>query len=284
MSSAREARGLSREALASQLNMGLEQLEALETGNRSRLPETVFIVAQARRVASHLQQNIDGPIQALRRNLPAQGGPSTAGSSQTAAPRKVQAAGSSLAGAKAAAAQATAVNQAPRSSASGTAAQVGAGGSPLAGLARAMAWIALLAGLGSLAGLGWSRWQQSQRQPSTPSLSAQPASAPPGATPAAPATATATATATTAAASELVLSAPNGASWLAVETIEGESLFKGNFEGRRSFPIGRGLRVLAGRPDLVLVQPPGAAAAEPMGSIEDVRQRSYEPPAPSPTP
>lgn len=284
LSSAREARGLSREALASQLNMGLEQLEALETGNIIRLPETVFIVAQARRVASHLQENIDGPIQALRRALLAKGGPARAAGSKTAISRTVQAAASSFGAAKAAATSATTVNKELRNNASATPAPAAAGGSTLAHLARGLAWIALLAGLGSLAGLGWGRWQQAQRQASRPSASRQSASAPPVAKPA-PAAPTAKAPAATTAAaaskaSELVLSAPNGASWLAVDTIEGQSLFRGNFEGRRSFPIGRGLRVLAGRPDLVLVQPPGAASAQPMGTIEDVRERRYEPPAP----
>jgi|1048.fasta_scaffold09701_3 cytoskeleton protein RodZ len=63
---AREARGLSREELTSRLHMGVEQLKALEQGDGAGLPEPVFVVAQARRVAARLDLNIDAEIAALR--------------------------------------------------------------------------------------------------------------------------------------------------------------------------------------------------------------------------
>lgn len=51
---AREQSGLSIKALAGQLHMGEEQLHALESGDPERLPELVFVIAQARRVAAAL--------------------------------------------------------------------------------------------------------------------------------------------------------------------------------------------------------------------------------------
>ena len=66
----REAQGLSIAELAGRLNMGLEQLQALEAADTSRLPEAVFVIAQARRVASSLAIDISGPLQMLRANGP----------------------------------------------------------------------------------------------------------------------------------------------------------------------------------------------------------------------
>lgn len=65
---AREAQGLSAGDLAARLNMGIEQLEALENGNRERLREAVFVIAQARRIAGSLGVNVDADIEALRSN------------------------------------------------------------------------------------------------------------------------------------------------------------------------------------------------------------------------
>ncbi len=62
----REGQGLELAVLAARLNMGAEQLEALEEADASRLPEPVFVIAQARRIASSLAINIDGPLQTLR--------------------------------------------------------------------------------------------------------------------------------------------------------------------------------------------------------------------------
>ncbi len=63
---AREARGLAADALAERLRLGVEQLEALETADRERLPEPVFVIAQARRIATVLQLDISAELQALR--------------------------------------------------------------------------------------------------------------------------------------------------------------------------------------------------------------------------
>ncbi|MGB7565131.1 MAG: RodZ domain-containing protein [Prochlorococcaceae cyanobacterium] len=60
-----------------------------------------------------------------------------------------------------------------------------------------------------------------------------------------------------------------GVSWLDVQDAKGNQLFWGNLKGERRFPIGAGLKVLAGRPDLVTVR----VAGEPprvLGRIEQV--------------
>lgn len=63
---ARERRGLSLSDLAAKLRMGEEQLQALEIGDRARLPETVFVIAQARRVADALGVEIKPLLDPLR--------------------------------------------------------------------------------------------------------------------------------------------------------------------------------------------------------------------------
>jgi transcriptional regulator with XRE-family HTH domain len=68
LAQARQARGLSLDEQADRLHMGAEQLRALEEGDRDELPEAVFVVAQARRVAASLDLNIDDDIAALRAN------------------------------------------------------------------------------------------------------------------------------------------------------------------------------------------------------------------------
>jgi cytoskeleton protein RodZ len=68
LAQARQARGLSLDELADRLHMGAEQLRGLEEGDRDELPEAVFVVAQARRVAASLDLNIDDDIAALRAN------------------------------------------------------------------------------------------------------------------------------------------------------------------------------------------------------------------------
>lgn len=67
---------------------------------------------------------------------------------------------------------------------------------------------------------------------------------------------------------QVVLNA-RGVSWLDVQDAKGNQLFWGNLKGERRFPIGAGLKVLAGRPDLVTVR----VAGEPprvLGRIEQV--------------
>ena len=75
-------------------------------------------------------------------------------------------------------------------------------------------------------------------------------------------------------------------SWLAVRSIDGTTLFEGTVQGQRSFPLGRGLEVRAGRPDLVTARV-GAGPARVRGPIEQIRWWSFRPAgtaAPAPRP
>ena len=71
---ARESNGLSADALASSLHMGVEQLRALESARRDQLPEPVFVRAMVRRLASHLRLDADSMVEQLgtmQQHLPA---------------------------------------------------------------------------------------------------------------------------------------------------------------------------------------------------------------------
>jgi len=63
-------------------------------------------------------------------------------------------------------------------------------------------------------------------------------------------------------------------SWLEVRDSQGDTLFKGSLEGEKSFPLGQGLRVMAGRPDVVQAE---VAGQEPrvLGPIDQVIWRSF---------
>jgi cytoskeleton protein RodZ len=71
------------------------------------------------------------------------------------------------------------------------------------------------------------------------------------------------------------------ASWLEVRSGSGEVLFRGFFHGVRRFPLQAGLRLLAGRPDLIEVS--GASQpARKLGPISAVVWYSFPAPMPSP--
>ena len=66
LAAARHQSGIDLEMLAERLRIGASQLRALETGDHTHLPEGVFVIALARRVASALDVNIDESVKALR--------------------------------------------------------------------------------------------------------------------------------------------------------------------------------------------------------------------------
>ena len=70
-------------------------------------------------------------------------------------------------------------------------------------------------------------------------------------------------------------------SWIEVEDASGKPLFAGILEGERRFPIGPGLRLNAGRPDLVRYRI-GKRPAAPLGAIEDVGWRTLASPLTNP--
>ena len=228
----REEQGLGIADLAQRLNMGQEQLQALEDGDAGRLPEPVFVIAQARRVANSLAINVDGPLQTLR----------DSGQFQ-ARPVKV-------------------AELAPRGEAPGAPRPW-----PVQAIGRLALAAGVVAALGAGATAGWQQWQRHQT-----SRPAQPTAAAPAAS----------ATTTTPAESESVpqlLLRTSQPSWLEVKQEGGESLFRGTFEGERRFPLGSGLQVLAGRPDLVQAQL-GSGPAQPLGRIDQVRWQRFTAPAP----
>ena len=289
---AREAQDLSREELAARLHMGPEQFAALEEGRRDCLPEAAFVIAQARRIAGTLGVGIDAEVEALRRDpafapTPSArlSGPRSTGARPSGA--CPSAAGSALSPDRPAAASAVAMapERQPRSpgtdhrrppSSRARSAWLLRGALPVAGLALLAALV--LQGRQALQGRGPAAQPGSASlfphlRPSPPSSSplrrapAGPGAGGPGRSPAAPAD------------PAVLVLASRGASWLEVTTGDRRLLFRGTLQGQRSFPLGAGLRVLAGRPDLVTARI-GAAPAQPLGAIDQVRWRRFTAPAP----
>jgi cytoskeletal protein RodZ len=233
---ARMNRGQSIAELSGRLNMGQEQLQALESANLAKLPEPVFVIAQIRRVASTLGVDVEGSIQELRRSEalrspaaaePGPGAAKRAGSGPGTAPRQ------------------------PRSRRPWL--------KPLA----AVVAVPLLGWLGFS---GWMHWQRTHLQKQQTSAAA----------PAALQGQSTRGAATPASAADQLTLSSKASSWLAVRDSKGTMLFEGNFTGQKRFPIGRGLEVLAGRPDLVLASLAGTTP-EPLGPIEAVRWRRFSP-------
>jgi len=209
--------------------MGLEQLQALEAADTSRLPEAVFVIAQARRVASSLAIDISGPLQMLRASGPFQ--PQAARAQTTPSPGPA-----------------------------------GARPSPIPQILGPLALAAvILAGVATAGVLLRQQWLQQRAQPG-PARS--PIAVPTAAQPAAVA----------ASSPELVLRSQEP-SWLEVKAEAGKVLFRGTFSGERRFPLGGGLQVLAGRPDLVQAQL-GSAPSRVLGPIDQVRWQRFSAPAP----
>ena len=74
-------------------------------------------------------------------------------------------------------------------------------------------------------------------------------------------------------------------SWLEVRNGSGQVLFSGMLEKEARFRLGEGLRVLAGRPDLVTAAV-GGEAPRRLGRISEVGWQDFapSPPVPAPTP
>lgn len=232
---AREAQGLTLPELAARLNMGCEQLEALEAGNREKLREAVFVIAQARRVAGSLGVSVDSQIEALRHNPAFQQAPPQAKPVPAAAAR----------------------TQSPASPAAPSPRRVVPG--LLVALAAAAGVVAILVA--------------HQRGAFRLALPALPETAKPAPSTAQPASASKDIQPAKAPANTLVLSS-RGRSWMEVTTAGGTTLFRGTLEGTKSFPLGQGLRVLAGRPDLVSAQL-GDGPARVLGPIDQVVWRRF---------
>ena len=250
---AREARGLSSSALAGQLRMGDEQLLALESGDRARLPELVFVIAQARRVAAALDCDITALIAPLKEeNSTLKAAPAPLSQPQQRPSRD---------------------RRSGRITAQSYTKQPARSRPPAGG--RWLGSLALLAGLIALGSWGWqhrnslslsARLIPAKAQPKAvkTAVQAKPSAAPVAAKPKPAATSITLKTAQS--------------SWLEVRTGAGKQLFEGTFKGERRFPLAGGLQVLAGRPDLVLVSQ-GNAPAKPLGRIDQIRWVSFKAPA-----
>ncbi|MFM7268207.1 MAG: helix-turn-helix domain-containing protein [Cyanobium sp.] len=234
LESARKQQGISQEALASRLRLGISQLDALERGDATRLPEVVFVIAQARRVAATLGIAIDAELAALR------------SSSSVDLPSSKVAAAIDWGEAR------------PRQR------------SPLT-VALPVLMALLLAGLGAVALLRrpWAATTPSAMVPAPP-----PPAQPPSATGKGGHSAEADA-------EDMLVLSSQPASWISVRDRNGLQMFEGMVEGEKRFPLGQGLEVLAGRPDLVQVSS-GSAEPRPLGSITDVKWRRFGSADPAP--
>ena len=68
-------------------------------------------------------------------------------------------------------------------------------------------------------------------------------------------------------------------SWVEVRTLEGRTLYAAILKGRVQLPLGGGLKVLAGRPDLVRASR-GAELPQPLGTIDRITWVVFDAPAP----
>jgi hypothetical protein len=75
----------------------------------------------------------------------------------------------------------------------------------------------------------------------------------------------------------------NGISWMEVRSLADATLFLGTLQGSRTFPLGQGLRISAGRPDLVTVQLQGEPARI-LGGIREIGWHSFPPMPPDKAP
>ena len=257
---ARQSRGRSIEDQAALLHMGLEQLRALEEGNRSCLPELVFVIAQARRVASSLDLCVDGLIDDLRQaasnpsvvlaDAPVPTVPERPSAEvQPSAAFIAQGSPSIKVGRLAAIAE---LDPPPQSSSR-----------PARRSVPPLAILALLVAIASAAAFVLRQGGQlplsgtrtvaagSTSASSAPSQPARPASTGVGVS------------------SDQLLLQTKKPSWLEVRNAKGESLHYGRFNGQLSFPNPAGLEVRAGRPDQITVVM-GNAAPRTLGTIDQL--------------
>ena len=240
---AREQKGWSVIKLAAQLHMGEQQIEALEAGERSKLPELVFVIAQARRVAEALNVDIAALLQPLKEQA----------SQWAPAPMP-------LAPAPAEPPSRHQQTNRPRSS---FAARRAIRKRRLVGTALVAAFVAAGA---------WG-WQNRPKGMNRAAKATTVSTAAPK-----PTTPKTTPVRQTKAADMLEITAAQP-SWLSVRTDQGESLFEGLIQGSRQFPLKDGLQLLAGRPDLVMVRS-GESQAAALGRIDQIRWVRFKPPTP----
>ena len=77
------------------------------------------------------------------------------------------------------------------------------------------------------------------------------------------------------AANLLVLNS-SGPNWVEVRTLSRQRVYEGMLNGEKTLPLGQGLQVLAGRPDLLTVRQ-GAAPPKVLGRINELVWISFKP-------
>lgn len=241
LAEAREAQGIPLAVLAEQNYLSADRLDALESGDHTRLPERIYLIAQARRVATSLGLDADQLTEPLLEiHLP--------GVKRTAAPSSAPVARVSLA----------APAMAPRDPSS--TAQLEPARKPrrvgvtwlLAGVAGV---VALVVGLA----LGWKPSQPKATNPTRPPAGAE--------------ASTTISPAGKPSQGSLQLSSREP-SWLEVRNGEDKELFRGLFTGTGNFSLGSGLKVLAGRPDLITVTT-ASGESETLGTIEQISWQQF---------
>jgi transcriptional regulator with XRE-family HTH domain len=251
LAEAREAKGIPLPVLAEQNYLSQDRLQALEDGDHTRLPERIYLIAQARRVATSLGLDADALTEPLMDiHLPAVGR-SAGGQGQAAA----ETGGAVTTAAPAMASPAAAPRPAPVSPATGSRRT----------LPRLLPALLLVAGILTALVLGWRQFR--------------PAATGLGGTEGGPAAregegATGS-TATAPAQGSLEISSLEP-SWLEVRDGEGKALFRGLFTGKGRFSLAAGLEVLAGRPDLITVRV-GAGKPSVLGTIDQVSWQRFSP-------
>ncbi len=260
LAAARRQRGIDLELLAERLRIGASQLRALETGDHTHLPEGVFVIALARRVASALDLNIDEAVQALRASrlmVRSQPRPSL----PPVPTRRIKPSPTGP--------------QPPRREVSGPGQY-----STIQGPSPWLWGLPLVLGaLGVAAALGFNAWQHYSRaaRPGSAAADANRSPAPPS-RPKAPVAASAAAP-PPATPTKLRLKSTES-SWIQVRQIDGKVIFEGTLTGEQTFPLGQGLEVLAGRPYAVLASV-GDGIARPLGPVDDLSWHRFKPTAPA---
>ena len=235
--------GLDTTSLAKRLNMRSEQIEALESGDPQGWPERAFAIAQVRRLAGALQIDADALVADFQQQLEATNLPAHSSA-------------------------AVAVMQASEKR-DNTALKTREEGKRDWISQRAKKpkprWQPIGIGLAVLVALGAISLVRQQPAPKQVAKPAVPASVP----------------RQQALELELVSVEPI---WLAVRA-QGEQklVYEGNFQGKKLFPLGKGLELRSGRPDLVKIRL-GEQPAKALGSIDRIEWVSIKPPATAPAP
>jgi cytoskeleton protein RodZ len=252
LAEAREAQAIPLAVLAEQNYISSDRLEALESGDHTRLPERIYLIAQARRVATSLGLNAEGLTEPLLNlDLP--------GVRRTASPSPAPVARVSLA------APAMAPLEPGSPSLLGPTPQLRRTGIGWR-LAGAAGVLALAGGLA----FGWKQSQPAASNPASPPVAAE-ASEATAISPTSQPSETAKPAQLSQGSLQLSSREP---SWLEVRNGEGQELFRGLFSGSSTFSLAAGLQVLAGRPDLITLTT-ASGQTQTLGTIEQVRWQRF---------